>query len=56
MQCYGKLRPRHPPSVFTCTKPNLLPTPTPSARLTVKTSTEIRNQRPDKNKRFINRP
>ena len=41
MQCYTKLRSRHPPSVFTCIKPSLLQTPTPQARLTMKTSTEI---------------
>ena len=47
MQCYGKLRPRHPPSIITCIKPGLLQTPTPPARLTVKTSAKIRNQHPD---------
>ena len=54
MQCYGKLRPRHPPSVFTCIKPSLFQTPTPPARLTVKTSAEIRNQHPDDINAFNN--
>ena len=44
MQCYGKVRPRHPPPVFTCIKPCLLQIPTLPASLTVKTSAEIRNQ------------
>ena len=47
MQCYGKLRPRYPSSVFTGIKPSLLQTATPLARLTVKTFAEIRNQHPD---------
>ena len=47
MLCYGKLRPRHTLPVFTCIKPSLLQTPTSPARLTVKTSAEIRNQHPD---------
>ena len=54
MQCYGKLRPRYPPSVFTFIKPSLLQTPTPPARLTVKTSAEIRNQHPDEINAFNN--
>ena len=55
MQCYGKQRPRHPPFVFTCIKPNLLQTPTPPARLTVKTSGKIRNQHPDEINAFNHR-
>ena len=54
MQCYSKLRPRHPPSVFTCIKPSLLQAPIPLARLTVKTSAEIRNQHPDEINAFNN--
>ena len=54
MQCYGKLRSRHPPSVFTCIKLSLLQTPTPPARLTEKTFAKIRNQYPDKINAFNN--
>ena len=47
MQCYGKLRPQHSLSVFTCTKPSLLLTQTPPAWLKVKTFAKIQNQHPD---------
>ena len=54
MQCYGKLRPRHPPPVFTCIKPCFLQIPTPPARSTVKTWAEIRNQHPGEINAFYN--
>ena len=54
MQCCGKIRPRHFPSVFTCIKPSLLQTPIPPAKLTMKTSAEIRNRQPDEINVFNN--
>ena len=54
MQCCAKIRPRHPPSVFTCIKPSLLQTPIRPAKLIMKTSAEIRNRQPDKINVFNN--
>ena len=47
VQCYGKERPRHPPSVFDCIKPSLLRTSTPALRTTARTSFEVRTQQSD---------
>ena len=56
MQCYAKLRvgQRHVPPVFPFIKLSLLPTPTPPARLIVKTSAEIQNRHADEINAFNN--
>ena len=47
VKCFGKERPRYPPSVFDCVKPSLLRTTVPAPRTTKRTFSEVRNQLPD---------
>ena len=45
---YGKFRPQDPPSVFTCVKKSLIPTPLPPPRKTSSSSSsEVRSQLAD---------
>lgn len=50
---YGKLRPKHPPSVFSCVNPSQIPTPRAPPRSTNKALPSLRNTVPDELEEFL---
>ena len=53
VMCFGKPRPRDPPSEFFCVKSSLVPTPAPLPRATTKALSSKRNKKDDELSAFM---